>query len=247
VTQALRVDESLGEAHISLGALRMHQWRWAEAETEFRRGLQLSPGYSTAHHWYWWFLITVDQAEEALSHVLKALKLDPLSPIINRSVGEGYLYTGDYPRAIEQFQKALQLNPDDPWVRPLLARASLYQGAEPETLGLFPGQSSQPDVERLLRAEYQAGGARAVYRRSIELKTAESWKECTDIPAVWAAFLFARLGESDRMFECLQEAADQRQLLFLFEPSLAPYRSDPRFVAILRQMGLEDYLREKGT
>jgi TolB-like protein/class 3 adenylate cyclase/Tfp pilus assembly protein PilF len=247
VMQALRIDESLGEAHVSLGALRMHQWRWGEAETEFRRGLQLNPGYSTAHHWYWWFLITVDQAQEALPEVLEALELDPLSPIINRSVGEGYLYTGDYPRAIERFEKALELNPNDPWVRPLLARASLYQGAEPETLGLFPGQRSQPPVERLLRTAYQEGGDRAVYRKSIELRTAESGKECTDIPGVWAAFLFARLGESDRMFECLQQAADHRLLLFLFEPSLQRYRSDPRFVSILRQMGLEEYLRRKGT
>jgi TolB-like protein/class 3 adenylate cyclase len=239
VMQALAINESCGEAHVSLGALRMYQWRWDEAKTEFRRGLQLSPGYPTAHHWYGWFLVNVGQNEQGLAEILQALELDPLSPIINRAVGEAYLYTGDYPHAIEQLQKALELNPNDSWVRPLLARAYLYQGAEPEVFGLFPSQGSPRDVETQLRAAYQAGGERAVYRKSLELRTTETGKQCTDLP-LWAAYFFARLGESDRVFECLQEAVDQGPILFLFGPSLEPYRSDARFVALVEQMGLED-------
>jgi TolB-like protein/DNA-binding winged helix-turn-helix (wHTH) protein len=55
--KALQLDKTLGEAHTSLAfSLDAFDWDWESAETEFRRAIQLNPGYATAHHWYAWHL-----------------------------------------------------------------------------------------------------------------------------------------------------------------------------------------------
>jgi tetratricopeptide (TPR) repeat protein len=225
----------------------MLQWRWDEAETEFRRALQISPGYATAHNWYRWFLMNVGRTEEALVEAKRALELDPLSPIINRNLGDSYMLAGDYTRAIEPLRKSVELNPNDPIVRSYLTLTHIGLGAEPEVFECFPGQGAQPEVEAELRATYRDGGGPSVLRKALELRIAETQKHCTDFP-VFAAEILAYLRESDRMFECLQDAVDQRKIWsILAHHVFEPYRSDPRFVAILEQMGLEKYLRREGT
>jgi TolB-like protein/Tfp pilus assembly protein PilF len=239
VTRALALDESSGEAHVSLANFRVQEWKWDEAEREFHRGLQLSPGYSTAHHWYSWFLYIVGRTEEGLVEIQKALELDPLSPIINRTMGDDYLGIGDYATAIEPLQKTLELNPDDPLARSGLTVAYLEQGMEPEIFECFPGQGSRPEIQTELRNAYRAGGVEEYYRKGLELRIEETQKDCTDLPYV-AARMLARLGEADRMLACLQEEVDERRVLtILGDQVYKPYRSDPRFVAILKQMGLE--------
>ena len=120
---------------------------------------------------------------------------------------------------------------------PLAALGNKCRG--PEVFEGFPGQGSRPEVEAELRAAYQEGGSRAFWQRSLELRIAETQKPCTDRPS-WAARVFARLRDAERMFECLQQSVDQKRTFSLNFGGLAKYRSDPRFVAILRQMGLEE-------
>ena len=154
---------------------------------------------------------------------------------------------GDYPRAIEALKKTLELNPDDPIVRSLLTRTHIELGTEPEVFEYFPGQASRPEVEAELRAAYRDGGGPAVLRKALELRIAETQKHCTDF-SVLAAEILAYVGESDRMFECLKEAVVQRRVFHVLgSPKFEPYRSDPRFIAILEQMGLEKYRRGEGT
>jgi tetratricopeptide (TPR) repeat protein len=89
--RALEIDPSLGEAHCSLALLTgMYEWRWVEAEQHFRRALNLSPGYATAHHWFGADLLSIlGRFDEGLNEIEIARQLDPLSGII--SEGRGYL------------------------------------------------------------------------------------------------------------------------------------------------------------
>jgi TolB-like protein/class 3 adenylate cyclase/tetratricopeptide (TPR) repeat protein len=243
--RAVAIDESSAEAHVSLGAVRRYQWKWKEAERETRRALELNPGYATGHHWYSWSMATVGRRREGLAAIQRALELDPLSPTINRDAGWHYVYAGDHEAAIHRARRALELNPNDPHAPSLLARAYLAQGREPEVLELFQGDGSEAETQAELRSAYKRGGPSAVYRRSLELRIAQTKKQCTEWP-YWAAAYLAVLGEADRMFECLREAVHQRRPMYpLSDPVFEPHRSDPRFVAILDQMGLKGRIHEE--
>src|SRR5207245_10787681 len=50
--KAVELDDSLAEAHASLGLVYHSYFRGAESAREFDRSIQLDPNYATAHHWY---------------------------------------------------------------------------------------------------------------------------------------------------------------------------------------------------
>ena len=92
---ALQLDPDLAEARTSLAAvLWLHDWQWEEAQTEFKRSLELGPTYATANHWYAEYAMTMGRREEAFSRMKKSQDLDPLSLIINVAVGWA-LYLAD--------------------------------------------------------------------------------------------------------------------------------------------------------
>ena len=64
--RALEIDDSLAEAHTSLGMVHMFLWQFAEAEKEFKRGIELNPNYPTGHHWYGSYLIKIGRLDEAM-------------------------------------------------------------------------------------------------------------------------------------------------------------------------------------
>ncbi|MCA1637580.1 MAG: protein kinase [Acidobacteria bacterium] len=86
--KALEIDETLAEAHNALAdILYEYDWKFAEAEREFKRAIELNPNYATARHWYAEYLLVLGRNEEAIAEVKRAQELDPLSLIINSMVG----------------------------------------------------------------------------------------------------------------------------------------------------------------
>jgi tetratricopeptide (TPR) repeat protein len=82
--KAVEFDETLAEAHASLGYIRLHyDWNWPEAEKQFKRAIELNSRYATAHHWYAHYLMTAGQTEASLVESRRALELDPLDLIIS--------------------------------------------------------------------------------------------------------------------------------------------------------------------
>ena len=87
--KALELDSTLGEAHNSLAfVLDAFDWNLDAAGKEFRRAIELNPGYATAHHWYAWHLSLLGRFDEAITEMRKAENLDPLSLIINADLAE---------------------------------------------------------------------------------------------------------------------------------------------------------------
>ena len=77
--RALQIDDSLAEAHTSLGYINMHLWQVEEFEKEFKRAIELNPNYPTAHQWYAAYLRTMGRLDEALAENKRAQQLDPLA------------------------------------------------------------------------------------------------------------------------------------------------------------------------
>lgn len=93
--RALQLDESLAEAHTSSALIYYQQWRWADAEQEFKRATSLNPNYPTAHQWYSLYFVTRRQFDDALPEIKRAQELDPLSLVISVNVADVYLLKND--------------------------------------------------------------------------------------------------------------------------------------------------------
>jgi TolB-like protein/Tfp pilus assembly protein PilF len=109
--KALELDDSLAEAHASLGAVRWQKWDHQGAEEEFLRSIELNPSYAIAHAWYSFFLLSMGRSAEAFAEVKAGLTLDPLGALTNVMLGGYYHFNRQYDRAIEQYRKTIDLHP----------------------------------------------------------------------------------------------------------------------------------------
>jgi tetratricopeptide (TPR) repeat protein len=109
------------EVHTCLGGVSATDWDWPEAERQFKRALELSPSYATAHQWYAELLVETGRFEEGLSEARRAVDLDPLSPGINTLLGWALYCARQYDPAIRQLRQTIE-------VYPCLAGAHLHLG-----------------------------------------------------------------------------------------------------------------------
>ena len=240
--KALEIDESLAEAHASLGLLKAdYHWDRSGAEREFQRAIELNPNYAYAHQWYALSLEDAGRTAEALAQSKRALELDPLSIPINRNLGYTFYFARQYDQAIEQLQKTLEL---DPGFVPALAvlgsaylQKSMYQEGIAEfekALSIAPGNT---------QALWRLGYAYAVTGRRAEAqKVVDDLSKKKYVPAVTMAIIYTGLGQKDQAFQWLEksyEEHDSGPFSFIkVYPIFDPLRSDPRFQDLLRRMNL---------
>jgi len=231
--KALALDESLADAHTSLGFLKMHyDWDFTGAEKEFLRAIALNPGYATAHHWYAYDLVALGRLEDAVAQARLAQKADPLSVIISRDVGELLLFAGHDDEAIAQSRKTLEMDPNFSHAKWTLAWAYHHKGAEQEFLEELEKVSPRGLYYALVGRPSEA--RRAV--RKIEQDAAKRYGL-----ASFVAVVYASLGDKDRAFLWLERCFQERDgtlILLRVEPSWGPLRSDPRFEQLARRIGL---------
>jgi class 3 adenylate cyclase/TolB-like protein len=110
--KALELDETLAEAHTSLGSVLSREWDWRGAEEEFAKALGSNPNYATAHHWYSIHLLEVGRVDEAIRELKMAEELDPLSPMVHSYGSLVYIAARQYDIAMKELDKALELDPD---------------------------------------------------------------------------------------------------------------------------------------
>jgi Flp pilus assembly protein TadD len=241
--RALEIDKDLAEAHALLADLKyLFEWDWAGAERQFRRAIELSPGYPTAHQWYANYLSVLARPEEACAEILRAEELDPLNPVITMDVGFTCYYpSGDYEKAVEQYRKVLVLAPDFALARIYLALAHIRRNdlaqavTELETVKrLEPGE---PDPIALLGYAYAVNGRREEAMRALaELQALSKQRYVSPFPIAW---IYVGLGDKDRAFEHLEKAYEERagRLVYLkVEHAFDPLRSDPRFADLVRRL-----------
>src|SRR2546428_2147868 len=92
--KALKLDDTVAEAHTALARVAQQEWDWAGAEREFRRAIELNPSYPLARIWYAMYLYAMQRFEEAVAQAERAQQLDPASALINTWAGATYFYAG---------------------------------------------------------------------------------------------------------------------------------------------------------
>jgi TolB-like protein/DNA-binding winged helix-turn-helix (wHTH) protein/Tfp pilus assembly protein PilF len=247
--RSLELDPGLAEAQTSLAMVRTaYDWDWDAAENGFRRAIQLNPSYATAHHWYAHLLRALGRFEQAVAEIRRAQELDPLALIINSNLGSALFYAGRYQEAADQYRKTLRR--DAGWEpahwglgrtllklgRPDEAIAELEQAVSESqrspgylcALANALGLTGRPSEARLLLAEIESR-ARSEYVSPYDL-----------------ALVHAGLGDTERAFAALERAFRERQSSMRqlrIDERLAPLRSDARFDALARRVGLYPWPR----
>src|SRR5207244_10644941 len=98
------------QAERSLARRRVgDDWAWPGAEAVFKRAIQLNANSATAHPWYGGFLARLGRSEEARTELKKAQELDPLSLLINTSVGRQLYFARQYETAIQPLKQTLDM------------------------------------------------------------------------------------------------------------------------------------------
>jgi serine/threonine protein kinase/tetratricopeptide (TPR) repeat protein len=243
-TTALQLDPELPEAHASLAALLwLYDWRWDEAQIEFKRSLELDSTYPTANHWYGEYLMTMGKHAEFMAMMKKGQELDPLSLIINVAVGWAFYNDRRYDEAIEQLRRTIELDPNYPvtyWILGLLLRKTgRYELATIEGEKGVKLSGGSPLMRAALAHTLAAAG-----RTTEALQMLDELTELTTHRYV-APYLFAGihvgLGENDRALECLEKSYEEHShwLIYLhIDPSMDGLRNNPSFRDLLRRVGL---------
>ncbi len=249
--RALELDDSLAEAHTSLGAVNyVAEFQWAESEQEFQRAIQLKPNYAVAHWQYGWLLIFLGRAEEALKEMQRAVELDPFSPVMTTDLNvpyqmrawksSGVEVKSEYDKAIAQCRKALELDPSFFLPHFVLGtielRGSNYLKAV-EEFRLVQTMETQPIATAYLGYAYARNG-----QRDKALETLEELNQLARrrfVTPFCQVLVYLGLRENSQAIDWLEKAYEGRSpwLGWLkVEPMFDPLRSDPRFQALYKKM-----------
>ena len=239
---ALKIDDTLAEAHAALGYVALvYDWDWPAAEREFARAIELNPTYATAYQWRGELLMARARHEEATGAFQRALELDPLSVPCNLGLGWSYYFAKQYDLAIAQYRRTLEIAPNVPMALYGLGLAYQLKNLPLEGLSEFQkahtfsgGEAAAVMLVGVTHAlagqKKAADGDLAGLRELAKLKY---------VPAVYFAFIYIALNDLDRAFEWLQKAYEERSSYLIFlkvQPALDRVRADPRYQRLLGEI-----------
>src|SRR5208337_4545073 len=216
--QALRLDDTLVEAHATLGMVAVGRFHWPAAGVEYQRALQLNPNYATARQWYSFYLWITDGHDEALAELDHARQLDPLSLIINTDQGRLLCAAHRTDGAIELLQKAINLDPNFADAHRALALAYVQKGQYPQALDeAHRGSALDPnDYEKAtLGYVYAVTGSPEAAREVLaELSSNARGR----VSPVYLSFVYVGLGEKEQALTLLEQAFRDRSSLVSLMP-----------------------------
>ncbi|WP_433966322.1 winged helix-turn-helix domain-containing protein [Tunturiibacter gelidiferens] len=244
LAKALQLDDSIGEAHDTLGVLSWRfDWDWDAADREFNRAIALAPSYSCAHEDRAIFLAFAGRRAEALAEIANINQLDyGVSSAMAESAT--YYELRDYPGLMEASKRALLLDPKDWFQHYFLGVGYEATGKLPEAISEYRKamelSDGSPITAVALAHAYSAAGRKAQANkilRDLERKSKES-----SVPPYTMATIYVGLGENDKAFEYLEKACSEKSLdvsMFLKSDFLLDdLRPDPRFQNLLHRMSL---------
>lgn len=251
IQKALEIDDTLGEAYAVLAINKwFYEWDFVNAEKDFKRAIELSPNYATAHHWYAELLAMEGRFDESFVEYNRALELDPLSLAINTDLGLNYFYARQPELAIDHLKKLKEI--DSNYARTYLYLGQVYKGENMfedsiaayknySTLtrdNLAMGDDLQESMKtwEIIRNAYKTSGAKDYWGKLLEFALKNKRSDVTHM-----AIIYAQLGERDKAFEFLEKAYSGRSAPLLWvkvSPEFDSLRSDPRFADLVRRVGL---------
>ncbi len=241
--RALELDPDLADAHaLRANVHAFYEWDFTRAEAGFRRACELNPSSQTAHLYYGYFLVNMGRFDEARREVARARELDPLSSWARWFATWPAFYERNYDQAIEELLQVAELDPTAWSSYSLLGEAYEQKKQYPQAIAHLRKArelGGNPWVHAALARTFAEVGQRDSAERVLrDLDTLSTGKY---LSPYGPATVYAAMGDHQRAFEMLDRALRERSedlLLLKIDPRVDRLRSDPRFVALLRRIGL---------
>jgi len=245
--KAIELDDRSAEAHNALAFVTYKsEWKWADAEREFKRAIELDPNLLLAHHWYAEMLGLIGRNDDAAAEFRRARELDPLSVAVRVDFARMLTRNGGAREALQLIEEGLAVDPAELRLYRERALALVAMGRHEEAVdNLFRYRTlagtSAEDLALLKRAR-ETGGVRGYRLQEVEilrrqLKAGGTWPYGL---ATALALNYGALGDREATIEWLQRCADTLEDGVLGMKQGREYdfiRDDPRFQAIYRRVG----------
>ena len=243
--KALELDPDLPEAHVALALVKIFsEWDWVGAEEEFQRALVLNPGSAWTRFVYGFHLSLLGRLDEAIAALEGAQQIDPLAVNNwNPDLGAIHELRGEHELAVTYWRYAAELNPNAHGPKNQLGTSLCREGEVEEGIALLEQARSLSPDDPFMVADlaycYAISGqpdeARGLLA-SIEAQAAEEY-----VDPISFALVYVGLGENDEALASFDRAVELRAHALpaaTIDPRFDPLRSDPRFVSLLRRIGL---------
>ncbi|MFC1541706.1 tetratricopeptide repeat protein [Candidatus Latescibacterota bacterium] len=243
VDKALKLDNALSEAYSTRACIRLfHEFGWINIEEDFKKSIAIHPYNEDAHHWFGYFLSMNGRHEEAIKEAKMALEIDPLSPVMNRALGNVFYNARKYDQALEYYLKARELNPSSSTIPILLIY--LYTVMDNydkaiEELGKSRYSMLSDDEFKNVKETFRKSGFDDAIRQTLNYT-----KNRSDFMLL-KAILFTYIGENELAIEALENNYEERRTIHSLktikvEPAFENLQSIPRFKALLKKLGLPE-------
>ena len=232
--RAVELDPSLSEAHASMGMSLAFDFKWAEAEREFHRALELNPNNSTAHYFYaFGYLLPQRRLDECLAEFQKALSLDPLSSIVNTNYAFALLAANRYDDSLAQFRKTLDI---DAKFMPGLWKMSMLYGS----MGRFAEAIATWQLYATVPGKWTPDAQG--YSHMLQTFYDESRKKSGYVPASFVSYAYAVNGDREGTLRLLEQAVaekDEGVAQIIRMPIFDFVRKEPRYLELARRIDLQ--------
>ena len=242
--KAVKLDDSLAEAHTSLANALVLNLQFSDAVPEFQRAIELNPNYATAHHWYGELLQNDGRTDEALAELRRAHELDPLSLVINSVLGSTLIVAGQDDAAIDQLQKTIAMDPNFDLAHWFLGQAYEDKGRVTEAIQEYEKAiklNSDPTVLASLARAHALAGDNEIAGKILADLTNQSKQRY--IPAYPLAVVHLALGNKDEALRLLEKSYEDLAPFdtgvfgsIKIDRRLDALRGDPRFEALARKV-----------
>lgn len=241
--RAIELDSTIAEPHAALAFVHLYyDWDWPRADKEFRRAIALNPSYATAHEWYGLYLTAMERSAEAKKEEARAEELDPLSVPIAGTAAWVQFYTGDLMAAKQGIRIALR--GDSTFGLGHLYLGRMYQEGKQLDSALLHYDLTGPLrewVPTLAGKGYVFGATGRKVEARAMLARLDSMSRKGYVTAYGVALVHASLGQRDSAFAWLDRGVEERtnwMVWLKLDHRWDPIRSDPRFAALTRKVGL---------
>ncbi|HTR45879.1 MAG TPA: protein kinase [Verrucomicrobiae bacterium] len=231
--QALAIDRESLDGQMALADIDRDQWKFAEAESEYKRVLEQNPNFTDAHVGYGIMLSSLGRFSEAIDQEQRALNSDPLNTLAIVYIGQIYAYQGDYDKCVAQAQRALDVDPTYLAANITLSNCYMGKGMTKESMDAIAhliDLNGGPQAAAAIRQSYATGGMKAVLRMQLA-NVSDPYR---------LASAYAQLGDKDNAFLWLNKAYEVREVTLInlkVDWAFAPLHSDPRYADLVRRIG----------
>ena len=249
--KALELDDSLADAHVAMAYLNWdYDFDWSAADKEFKRGIELAPRSGVVFYNtdvltnYCQDLTTAGHLDAGIEECRRGLEREPLSFLANEVLGRSLYYARRYDEAAKQLRAAVEMEPNY-WLSHMVLGMTYEQqgnlsGALEELQKANKLESEMPWPVAQLGYLYARLGRKSEAEQVLQEPTRRSEKRY--VAPYFFATVYVGLGRKEEALASLEKGYADRSMfmsLTIDDPELDPLRSGPRFLALLRQMGME--------